>query len=325
MRKTKNTEKETMNEKEIFYKEKEECETPFTHIVGESPEPELAEIDELYGAADVLSISNSEKHRKILLALSVSGMLLTLAFLLYDEAELYGLILACGVMILFLFFIRRLSDRLDCHRKYLEYRVLAESLRVQYFLSMAGVAKPVAELLPWPVKKGLPWIRQILEEIHVPGIGEKHSVLDCWIRDQKAYHQKALRRSEAKSSRDGHIARVVVLITIVSYIAALLFELLVYRNMDVAANADTVRAILKILLGTMSAITLFTGSYYGKMSLADDIDDHARMIALYELAEEEIAQDGETEELLLSLAREFLNENSTWYAYQSKNKADIVI
>ena len=40
---------------------------------------------------------------------------------------------------------------------------------------------------------------------------------------------------------------------------------------------------------------------------------------------EQILRDGESEELLLFLARECLNENSTWYAYQSKNKPDMVI
>jgi hypothetical protein len=35
-------------------------------------------------------------------------------------------------------------------------------------------------------------------------------------------------------------------------------------------------------------------------------------------------ESGETEELLISLAREYLIENSTWYSYQTKNKPDIV-
>lgn len=61
------------------------------------------------------------------------------------------------------------------------------------------------------------------------------------------------------------------------------------------------------------------------MSLSNVIDDHKKMIALYETAEKEISQKGESEELLLFLAREFLNENNTWYAYQSKNGPDIVI
>ncbi len=342
-----------MNEKDLFYEEKKNCGVPLTHVLPEADrtgdggsgleaaaeaapgtaggtgvaaaDPALAAIDELYGAADVLSIQNAMKHRKILLALSVSGMLLTLAFLLYDEAELYGLILACGVVVLFLFFVRRHADRLDCHRKYLEYRVLAESLRVQYFLSYAGVAKPVAELLPWPVKKGLPWIYEILLDIHSPEAGERHSILDCWVRDQKKYHESALRKNIRQDQRNGRIARVTLVITIGAYLAALLFELFVYRNAGSTAHADLVRAILKILLGTMSAITLFTGSYYGKMSLSDDIEDHRRMIELYEQAETDMQQTGETEELLLELAREFLNENSSWFAYQSKNTADIAV
>ena len=98
----------------------------------------------------------------------------------------------------------------------------------------------------------------------------------------------------------------------------------VYRSLA-GAHADLIRAVLKIILGTMSAAALFTGSYYGKMSLGNDIDDHGRMIDLYRTVEEEIARHGESEELLLFLAREFLNENSAWYAYQSKNTADIVM
>ena len=49
------------------------------------------------------------------------------------------------------------------------------------------------------------------------------------------------------------------------------------------------------------------------------------MAALYEKAGQDIRQEGETRELLLFLARECLNENSTWYAYQSKNKPDIIV
>ena len=107
--------------------------------------------------------------------------------------------------------------------------------------------------------------------------------------------------------------------------AALVFELAVYGKGGATADQDVMRIILKIMLGTMSAVTLFTGNYYGKMSLSNVIDDHKRMISLYETAEEEIAKYGESEELLLSLAREFLNENSTWYSYQSKNKPEIIM
>ena len=317
--------RKTTNEKETFFKDAAACRVPPTHVADGAEDSPLKETDALFGAADVLSVKNAEKHRRILLALSAAGTLLTLAFLLYDEAELHGLILACGVMMICLVLIRAVSARLDCHRRYLQYRVLAECLRVQFFLFRAGIATRAADILPWSIRKGIPWVGEVLRELPADGAAASRPVLDCWIRDQKKYHEAALAKTVSKDRRDGRVAKSVLAVTVAAYAAALVFELLVFRRSPGAANADTVRAVLKIVLGTMSAVTLFTGSYYGKMSLSNVIDDHKRMISLYETAEERIAREGESAELLLFLARECLNENSTWYAYQSKNKPDLTI
>ena len=314
-----------MTAKEIFFKDKESCSVPFTHISDEPFEPALKEIDEVYGAADVLSIQNAVKYRRILLLMAVAGTLLTLAFLLYDEVELHGLILACAVMIFCLFLIRRISFRIDCHRKYLEYRVLAEALRVQYFLSLGGSRVRVAAILPWPLKQRLPWICEILSELTFHSPEKQRSVLDLWIRDQKEYHKNALSSAEKKSRKDEAVTKTVIILTIIAYLGAVVFELVFYRKSALIQDANTIRVILKILLGTLSAITLLTGSYYGKMSLSNVIDDHKSMLALYQKAEEDILTYGEDEELLLGLAREALNENSTWFAYQSMNQPDLVI
>lgn len=314
-----------VDERAEFYRDVYVHSMQTEHVISGNIPPKIKEIDELYGYADALSIQNGEKHRRVLLLLSVVGTLLTLAFLLYDEVELHGLILACGVMIICLAGIHRISNRLDCHRKYLQYRVLAESLRVQFFLLIAGIRKHVTEIMPWSIKKSIPWVVEVLEEIPLAEPGEKTSVLDCWVRDQKKYHEAALKRAELKNQRDGHISKAALIVTILVYIAALFFELVVYPWSVNIAEADSIRVVLKVLLGIMSAVTLFTGSYYGKMSLSNSIEDHKRMIALYETTEEKITEEGETEELILFLAREFLNENSTRYAYQSQNKPDIVI
>ncbi len=314
-----------MNKKELFYQDKASCSVPLTHVLDGVTAPPLKEIDELFGAADVLSIQNADKYRRILLLLSIAGTLLTLSFLLYDEAELHGLILACGAMVLFLFLIRRKASRLDCHRKYLEYRVLAESLRCQFFLVAAGIDTHIKDILPWFIRQGIPWIPEVLSSVPDGRPPEKRSVLDIWIRDQKKYHESALKKTELQDHRDSRVAKTVLVITIISYLAALLYEFFLYRNIAAAADAELIRALLKILLGTMSAVTLFMGSYYGKMSLPNAVEDHKRMISLYETAENNILEKGETDDLLLFLAREYLNENSTWYAYQSMNKPDINI
>ena len=314
-----------MNSKDTFYRDRERCKSPSTHIIEGATESPLKEIDGLYGTADVLSMQNAKRHRLILWALSFAGTLLTLAFLLYDEAELHGLIVACGAMILCLFCIRFMADRLGCHRKYLEYRVLAECLRCQFFLSFAGMKTRVLDLLPWSVREGIPWIPEVLSSVSDCSAAENGSILDPWIVNQKEYHKKALANTVTKNRRNSSAAKAVFAVTVAAYVAALLHEFIVYGNAAGTEHADLIRAILKTVLGTMSAVTLFTGSFYGKMSLPNVIDDHKRMISLYETAEKEIAKRGESEELLVFLAREFLNENSTWYAYQSKNGPDIAI
>lgn len=312
-----------MNQKEIFLQELNNYKFSTASIVETDIEPALKEINRIYGVADSLSIKNGKKHRYILLLLSIGGTILTFMFLLYDELEFYGLIIACGVMVLCLLLLNFLTDKLDCHRKYLQYRILAEALRLQYFLSLALVETRVVDILPWSLRKGIGWIEEILKSLPQTKIKNKHSILQCWIIDQRKYHERALAKTEIKNYRDKTISKMTTIITIGIYFVALIFELFVFNNEVV--NINIIRMILKILLGTMSAITLFLGSYYGKMSLSNAIEDHKRMIELYKKAQEDVVVSGESEELILSLAREFLNENSAWYSYQQKNRANIVI
>lgn len=313
-----------MNEKETFLKEMGSCKGPFYHIIGNIDEPSLKEVDKIYGAADRLSIENAKKHKYILLALSILGPLISFAFLIYDEGEVHSLIIVCILLLIFLFLIQKQANKLDCHRKFLEYRVLAESLRLQFFLSYAGLNKRVEDLLPWFIKKGIPWIEDILRSLPISEVKEKKSIVYFWILDQKTYHEEALVKAEKRKARDERISRIVIFITIMFYVLGLLFELYMYFY---SPNIDPtfIRIILKVVIGSMSVGALFIESYYGKMSLTETINDHKRMISLYRKVERMILEQGETEELILYLAREFLVENSTWYAYQSKNKAELVL
>ncbi len=313
-----------MNPKEMFLNEKESCEGPFYHIMGDIEDPALIEIDNIYSAADRLSIENAKKHRRILLSLAVLGPLISFAFLMYDEVDLHSMIIVCIILIFLLFLIQKQADKLDCHRKFLEYRVLAESTRLQFFLSYAGISKKVSDLLPWFIKRGIPWIEDIMRDLPISAMQERKSIVYYWILDQKTYHEEALLNAEKRKKRDDRISRIVIAITILFYILGLIFEIYMYLySPDIDPNV--IRVILKIVIGTMSVTALFIESYYGKMSLSETINDHKRMIHLYEKIEQKIVEQGETEELILYLAKEFLIENSTWYAYQSKNSAELIL
>lgn len=345
-----------MDRREEFFREKEKCREPLAHIERDIRRPDLREADEIYAAADHLSMRNAEKYRRILLALSVAGTLLAVAFLLYDEINLYGLILACGVLLLTLFIINGLAKQLNCHRKYLEYRLLAEGARVQYFLRKAKSRQNAADLLPWSWRFNVPWTESVLRELGrtVDGAPENSSpaeaaageaaaeknprggdscrsryrILDVWVRGQAQYHREALIMTEARIRRNDRISNLALLLALATYAAALVFEICVGGLFSGSVllgqrQMEVIRVILKVAMGSFSAMTLFAGNYYGKLSLEETAQDHRRMAALYEKTEEEILRTGETEDLITKLAREELSENSSWYAYQCKNRPDI--
>lgn len=311
-----------MNKKEEFLKEKENLNKELS-IVMESKNRTLKEINDFYGAADILSIENKKKFSDILLVIAFVGTLLTIAFLIYDEVEIYGMIIACGILIICLFFINNFSKKLDCHRKYLEYRVLAESLRTQFYLYYSGSQKRVSELLPWAIKVDLNWIEEIINDIKF-GKHSKKPILDCWIKEQSTYHKSALLKAQRQDNINKYVTKTVLILTLLTYLFTLIFELFIYRIIDIN-RLNFIRAFIKVLLGSLSAITLFTNNYYGKMSLSNVIEDHKKMIALYEEVENKINKEGEKEELILYLAKESINENSSWYAYECNNDIELNI
>ena len=308
---------------EDFRQEASALDAGALYTVGDAAGDEVLErLNLLYGQADALSVANARIYKRMLWAIAGAATLLTLFFLLYDEAELHGLIIACGIMLGTLALLSRYARRLGCHGKYLEYRVLAESARVGWYLRYAGADAKAADLMPWSLKQSIPWVHALLQESEKGQAGPKRPVLAHWIEDQRSYHSRALDRTRAQKRVDERSSRIAIAATAVVYLAALAFELAVMAGALPAVGLNTIRAGLKIALGVFSAATLFTGSTLGKLSLDNVIADHGRMVALYDEFEAEAA-GGETEDLVVSLARECLNENATWYAYQGMNTPDV--
>ena len=288
-------------------------------------------LDAVYETADRLSMINASKHRKTLAGLSICATVLTIAFLLYDEAEWQGMILLCGLMILALFAINALTFRTRFHERYIGYRILSEICRVQKYLLTGGSSCEVTEIMPWNLQVSIPWTGKAIASIMTGAeVREKESIIDSWVIDQGNYHRKALARNESQLKRNDRIVRTALIFTILIYLGALMFEVafcgLLGSRESFSPEVNTaVRTGIKVALGAFSAGTLFANNYYGKQVLPNVIDDHIKMIMLYEEAEREIREKGETEPLLIRIAEDELEENANWYAYQSKQQPDLGI
>ena len=255
-------------------------------------------------------------------------MILTFAFLMYDEAEAIWMILVCVVMLLGAWVCQRFASRSECHRLYIEYRSLSESLRVQYYLRYAGTAIEAANLLTWTQQEENAWIMDALCVLSAGNVPEtRHDIRDCWVEDQRKYHQWAGKRSLHNLRGSETVVSTALACSIALYLAAVLFEFLcgglMFRPVFPIRDVERYRTWLKIILGTISAVTLFISNYFGKQSLTRTCSDHGKMERFYAKMSDEIARWGQTEELLTVLAREELIENGNWCSYQRDNKPDM--
>ncbi len=293
----------------------------------DAKDPVLLRTAKLYAAADVLSLSAAKTYRRVLAWLALLGTALTVAFLLYDEAELYGLILAVGAMLALSFGLHRYAVRSDCHRRYLEYRVLAESLRVQSFLRYAGSPTEVFSLLPLTQRTETGWVLCALSALAAGAPPKETHPVRIWIEEQQVYHERAYRKTARQQKRSDRVVRIASILSVLLYLSALLFELfsgvLGFPVLLRTGDPNLYRAILKLALGSLSAATLFIANYYGKQSLSRKVSDHARMAAFYGSVLDRIHENDP--DLLAVLAREELIENGHWYAYQSDNTPDVSI
>ena len=112
------------------------------------------------------------------------------------------MIVLCVLLLILLIFVQKKSNDWECHRKYLEYRVLAESIRLQFFLSTTQIEKTVTDIMPWFIKQSIPWIENILKSLPIDEVKEKESLVYFWIRDQKTYHEEALNKAEIRKKKE---------------------------------------------------------------------------------------------------------------------------
>lgn len=287
----------------------------------------LDRIEAWYAKADALSVRFAKRYRLILAALALISTVITVAFLLYDEAGLHWMILVCGIMLLLAWVVQRYGKRIACHRRYLEYRMLAEGLRVQAFLRYAGSGVSAADVLPWTEQTEAGWIAAALKACVIGAKPYKmHSIKEPWVEAQRSYHMRSVKKTARSLKGSDRIVGATLLLSVLLYLGVLAFELLwggLLPSRGHIPDAERYRTITKLLLGGISAATLFISNYYGKLSLSRVVSDHRKMEQFYTAVSDRIDRYGQTEALLVLLSREELIENGNWFSYRQDNAADL--
>jgi hypothetical protein len=280
--------------------------------------PMLRETLEFYSIADVLSM---RFQKRTLITLRVLLSFVLLAAIFYDVyADLFeniSLVALYLVMFTFAFGSYYWAARKGYQTKYLDYRALAEGLRVQFFWKLADVKDSVADYYMRKQKSELDWIRNAVRSTMtetcdgdqdtaemVPLTDRLKQVLHHWVEDQAKYFGRAAHRDHECLHRNER--RVTWLFASGLIFAALQLILAVKNHFII------------IGVGLFPVLAALLHTYLQKNALAEHTKQYDRMSVLYHRAKlhlDRLIQENkvrEAQSFIAELGREALCENGDW-------------
>lgn len=287
--------------------------------------PQIRRLEEMYQKADSLSVSCQKRYTRALLAAAVCCVLLVLSYLLYDELDTRGFLILYGVIMAGY----GLGYRWICKRQflesYLQYRLLAETARVQCYISGLGFGNNTAAYFTWTQKQDAAWIQYAVSAALIgPAMDPILSAEEArtiWIQEQLQYHEHAQVKTQQKHRLNQRICKAVLLGMIAAFVLTFGLE---YGFQDYVTGSEFLglspQSWMKILWGSLSAVTLFASDYFGKLSLDRKQVDHRKMACLFRCAQQSFGLFPQNRDVLFQkLAAEELIENGNWYSYCQEN------
>ncbi len=293
----------------------------------------LWDINQAFCAADWLAIHYQQKVVKTLKAGHVAAFLTAVGYLTYTDLQSTPLMIG-GIICLMLFAVvnNALAVRGSWQRKYLDYRTLAEGLRVQFYWAAAGVtsgsvSKFAHDNFLQMQDTELGWIRNVMRvagmECDVAPNLEPRGlsfVVQEWIGDDKSgqlgyYHKKSAQRILEHESTL-RIGRLGIWTTIIA-LTALLFV--------GSQLSDDVRTPVVYLMGVVLLMVGIRQSYAKTTAEAELIKQYEFMHRIFRNARKRIDEgdnDDDKRRILKILGDSALEEHAQWILIHRERSID---
>ena len=221
--------------------------------------------------ADILAQKYQKRYRAVgtsIYALS-AGAVATITIQILFFPNLPQLIWAEFIEIFIILFLLLISSRQDWHRKWIDYRFLAERLRIALFFRIANIKCEISTPPPhlrltdssedWIVRAfNSIWGKNELNIDKIPFEGFKKFLLDQWIDNQIIYYQKASKRNKESNMIFTRLGTIFFILTLV---AASIHAL----NIEIFNNMQILIATAIILPTVAAALTGIKNSHeYGR-------------------------------------------------------------
>jgi hypothetical protein len=296
-----------------------------------------------YAIADALAIINQRKRRHTMMGLFglviFAVVFLTLSHIL--EFHLLLTLYLSGFGLAFLWHKR--AKKRNYQNKHLDYRVLAEGLRVQFFWKLAGIEEDVSEHYLRKERNELEWIRNAIHACNIPVTNEAivgnnqdkktayALVRQYWIDSQQSYFKKATKRDQEKIRRYNGYMKFFLAVGFciaVILIGNDLFQRIIQEELNLMEPLDS---ILKIIIHVAPAIAAAFVGYAEKMAFSEQSKLYSRMSSLFTRAQNcltgylEENNFEKAEHLFRKLGAEMLVENSDWVLLHRERPMEVPV
>jgi len=294
---------------------------------------ELKFIYDAYTLTDTLALTHQKKYNRILLALFILGFIIFIFFEAYKHLGLHQVLFFSTVgLIAFAFAIFKISFKNKNHKNYIENRVLAEALRVQFFWKLAGINKKTSDYILRIHKKEYSWITHILQAIY--GMAFSHNntsnyknAQKYWIDNQNNYFSKIKLENEIEPiekffNRASYITFSLGLIILIGIF-------LVHKNNDENHWLHPLIVLDSVVFGLFALLK----AYYEKKGYEETKTQYELMRDIYKAASEKISElssgksnekiEEQIKKIMYYAGREALVENGNWYMIYKEKEPEI--
>ena len=285
--------------------------------------PGVDDINALFCIGDWLAI---HYQKKVLLTLRVTHLLaflMGLMFILYTDVE--GWVYYMIAFLVFFFVsagVQQLAGHRGWHRKYLDYRTLAEGLRVQFYWAVAGIgseneSKFTHDNFLQTQDPELGWIRNVMRVAGTESDVNRESnqaglefVIKEWIGDansgQLGYFAK---KSRDRTRRNRFTERLGFLSLLTSVAVVAVFVIAGARLPESWSGP------LMVVMGTMLLVYAIRQGYAYATAEKELIKQYEFMLRLFENARRRLDDTEDTVEqrlILRALGGSALDEHAEW-------------
>ncbi len=272
----------------------------------------------------------------VLTSLSFSLFILSGGSLIVNVV--YTLLMIAGIL------MSRRHHRRKTYSKFIEYRALAESMRVEFYRGLLGSREPIPDVCYGYMKNELFWVRSVLKSWNANFMNDYQAVdrtdclgskaidvvTSCWVDGQLGYHKKKMGRNAAAFGKYNNMTRILIAATttisvlliltmailpdVLGHVIVVLepvyaFGLCVVHGMDVTGST-VVRGVMILLVAVTSYYTMGSSLIHG--GTPEQIGAKVQMFSIADIRMGGTDDVTTKREILWELGDQCLDEMNDW-------------